>query len=307
MAREATITQEQVNAAADALRADGVKPTVRAVRERLGTGSNATVMRLLDIWKGGQVKPPAETPLTLLGSLRSLVDDIEKAAATDKAGQTAELAELQQTNADLVTESERQTAVIADLEVERDAVKSERDALVGRVEQLEEIQAKLRDEVEQERHAAEGARTELAKALLRLEAMPRLEADLAAVRVELDRERAGRVVAEQAAAVAEAKREAEVAARVHVEAELAKVEKDLTVQRKYGQDLSDSFHKQQGATYEVNAKLSTAEYQLRHTQSELDAVRSELDAVRALRAVPVAPAGEEAAAPAEKPAGTKKR
>ncbi|WP_455289003.1 DNA-binding protein [Cupriavidus necator] len=36
MGREATITQEQVNAAADGLRAAGQRPTVRAVRERLG-------------------------------------------------------------------------------------------------------------------------------------------------------------------------------------------------------------------------------------------------------------------------------
>ena len=71
MAREANITQEQVNAAADALRAAGTKPTVRAVRERLVTGSNAVVMRLLDVWKSAQVKV-AYVPVTLPGPLRAL-------------------------------------------------------------------------------------------------------------------------------------------------------------------------------------------------------------------------------------------
>jgi hypothetical protein len=61
-----------------------------------------------------------------------------------------------------------------------------------------------------ERKAAEAARTELAKSLLRLEAMPRLEADLASLRLELDKERQGRVVAEQQVAVLGAKLEAAI-------------------------------------------------------------------------------------------------
>lgn len=57
-----------------------------------------------------------------------------------------------------------------------------------------------RDEAARERSGAELARTELAKAQLRLEAMPRLEADLVAVRDVLETERLARVTAEQAAA-----------------------------------------------------------------------------------------------------------
>jgi hypothetical protein len=47
------ITQEQVNAAADALVAAGDKPTVEKVRAALGTGSPNTVTRMLDTWRGG--------------------------------------------------------------------------------------------------------------------------------------------------------------------------------------------------------------------------------------------------------------
>ena len=47
------ITQEQVNAAADALVAAGEKPTVEKVRAALGTGSPNTVTRMLDAWRGG--------------------------------------------------------------------------------------------------------------------------------------------------------------------------------------------------------------------------------------------------------------
>ena len=54
MGREATITAEQVNAAADGMKADGIKPTSRAIRERLGnTGSMGTINKLLKRWKSG--------------------------------------------------------------------------------------------------------------------------------------------------------------------------------------------------------------------------------------------------------------
>jgi chromosome segregation ATPase len=306
MAREATITQEQVNAAADALRAAGAKPTVRAVRERLGnTGSNATVMRLLSVWQGGQVKP-AETPITLPAALqRALVDYVGQAVAEGKAELAADLAELQQVNADLVSESERQAAAIEALEGERDVVQSERDAFAGRVQQLEADLVVARGEAEQERLAAEAARTEHAKAMLRLEAMPRLEADLAAMRAELDKERAGRVVAEQAAAVAEARREAERAARAHIEGELAtarqlieRAEAKIERGEAYGRDMSDRMHALQAATYEANAKAQSTEEQLRRAQDELAAVRADL--------IARTPGGEAAAA-SEKPAGGKTR
>jgi len=47
------ITQDQVNAAADALVAAGDKPTVEKVRAALGTGSPNTVTRMLDTWRSG--------------------------------------------------------------------------------------------------------------------------------------------------------------------------------------------------------------------------------------------------------------
>lgn len=46
------ITQEQVNAAADALVAAAERPTVEKIRAQLGTGSPNTVIRMLDTWRG---------------------------------------------------------------------------------------------------------------------------------------------------------------------------------------------------------------------------------------------------------------
>jgi len=46
------ITQEQVNAAADALVTAGERPTVEKIRAQLGTGSPNTVLRMLETWRG---------------------------------------------------------------------------------------------------------------------------------------------------------------------------------------------------------------------------------------------------------------
>lgn len=45
------ITQEQVNAAADAILGTGENPTVEKVRAELGTGSPNTITRMLDAWR----------------------------------------------------------------------------------------------------------------------------------------------------------------------------------------------------------------------------------------------------------------
>lgn len=75
-------------------------------------------------------------------------------------------------------------------------------------EQAEGELVHARRETIAERDAAAKARVDLAKSVLRLEAMPRLEADLQAVRDELRRERQERTDATQLAAVLEAKLEA---------------------------------------------------------------------------------------------------
>lgn len=71
---------------------------------------------------------------------------------------------------------------------------------------MSEDVANAQAEIARERQAAEQARTELAKALLRLEAMPRLESDLVEVRAMLEKEHQAKVLAEKAAAVFDAQK-----------------------------------------------------------------------------------------------------
>lgn len=74
MVREPGITQDQVSKVAEKIRDEGARPTARAIRERLSTGSMATVLKFFQAWKDAQVHP-AEAPVALpLGLQRGLIE-----------------------------------------------------------------------------------------------------------------------------------------------------------------------------------------------------------------------------------------
>jgi DNA-binding protein H-NS len=206
MTREATITFEQVAAVAENIKNEGGKPTSRAVRERLGSGSMGTINRMLQDWKAGQERK-IETALVLPAGLqRAMLDFMDLELNSARAQLRTELAEQQQEAADLAKENERQAEKIARLEEAIEERISDCDQKNGEIAQLYKICDGLREEIARERLSAESARTELAKALLRLEAMPRLEADLVELRAKMEGEHLARVAAEKAAAVAEAQK-----------------------------------------------------------------------------------------------------
>lgn len=202
MGREAAITYEQVAAAADTMKAGGIKPTSRAIRERLGNvGSMGTINKLLQRWKAGQERQISNALALPPVLQRAILDFMDQELTSAKAVLEADLAEQQQEAADLATENERQASEIEDKAETILALQAETATLHGRIGQMETDLSIARDEAGRAREAAEAARTELAKALLRLEAMPRLAADLEALRAELEKERQARITAEQSAAV----------------------------------------------------------------------------------------------------------
>ena len=207
MGRESSITPEQVGAAAEAIKAAGVAPTLRAVRERLGVGSMGTINRMLQSWKDTQGRPATQEVAIPPALARAIIDHMGMEIAQAKAPLVADLAEARQATADLATENERQAKEIEDLSVQMAALAEQKAAADGRAAQLAAELAAAREEAGRERRAAEEARVQVAKAALRLEAMPRLEADLTLAREALEAERLARVAAEQSAAVALARLE----------------------------------------------------------------------------------------------------
>lgn len=302
MAREATITQEEVNAAADAIRATGTKPTARAVRESLGTGSMATVLKFLQVWQAGQVKPAAQD-VTLPPMLtRALVDFIGQEVAQAKAGLEADLAAAQQASLDLIAESERQAAILEAQEKALEEAHGDKAELTGKLGQMETDLAALRDEVNRERQASEAARTELAKAQLRLESVPRIEAELAAAREEAAGERQARQQAEQSAAVLTAKLEASETSKADlarqiegIKADAAKaiaaVEARADKAEARAEKAEAAAQAKAGELGQANTTIQACNARLEGAERELTAARKAAEEARAASKT----AGEEAA------------
>lgn len=215
MPRESSVTPEQVAAAADAIKAEGGRPSSRAIRERLGAGSMGTVHRLLQQWQAGQSRQ-VETTLTLPPAMqRSLLDFLGQEIAAAKAGLAAELAESRQAGADLATENERQGSQIEGQAVAMTELAADNATQRGRIEQLDAEAARTKTEAamqiaaaeeraQREQQAREAAQVALAKAELRLEALPRLEEESQRRQAALDAERLARTDAERLAATAAA-------------------------------------------------------------------------------------------------------
>lgn len=209
MGREAKITYEQVAAAADAMYAANLRPSSRALREKLGnTGSMGTINRLLQAWKATQERQQAP-PVTLPAVLqRAILDFMAHELSAAKSQLESAMEEQHHEMTDLAIENERQAADIDERINSEVALRADLAKSQGRIAHTEEELAQARRETISERDEASKASVDLAKALLRLEAMPRLEAEIAALREELRRVFLDRAAATQQAAVLEAKLEA---------------------------------------------------------------------------------------------------
>lgn len=190
MSREPSITYEQVAAVANDLKAKNIRPTSRAVREVLGSGGMATVCKLLEQWKSGQAGQSQVMDDSIDQSVaRALNAHIATKIQAATSESTARLADMQGELATVILENERQANEISDLTVEAAYHKEEGAKLAGQIQQLSADLARAVTDLENERQAAEQARIQQAKAELRLEAVPRIEAEIEKLREELSIER----------------------------------------------------------------------------------------------------------------------
>lgn len=208
MAREG-ITFEQVAAAADALVGEGQQPTIRAVRERLNTGSPNTVHKHLTAWREARPVAAVAAPELPQALTAAIAAEIERAAAQARAEIEGRLVQAQGEAAELAAAGEA-------IEVERDALADqvaelarERDTLAGKAEQQAVDLADQAQRIEREQQAAESARVALATARLKIEAQAERQVEQAAeierLRTSLEASQQARTAAEQQAAVLAAK------------------------------------------------------------------------------------------------------
>lgn len=187
----------------------------------------ATVLRLLQNWQKGQGRAPESTVALPAALQRALVDFIAQEVASAKLSLEQDLVSAQQTQNELIDENESQSADIQELQNSLEDLKALHRQLEGRCAQLTMDLESARRAAETQRQAAESARTEVAKLMLRLEGVPRLEAELDRLKEDLDAEREVRVAAEQSSAVAVAKQEQNQIWMADLKDRLAKTETEL--------------------------------------------------------------------------------
>lgn len=213
----AKVTNEQIKHAIEQLNAEGVKPTIRAVRERLGAGSPNRIQPLLAAWHDSNA-PAEAAQATLSDSAQQTLADLlareRSAAVAAKLEEIAELksqlAEITQDGQNLEDNAEALEAANAKLDEQKSEAVTLASARQQRIEQLEDEQARLQARLDEQVQtiattAADNAalQRETAQQQQRIE---QLATDLDAARQQTN-------AAQQTAAVTEAKLAAAVAAQ----------------------------------------------------------------------------------------------
>lgn len=284
MAREG-VRLEQVSAAADALVASGIKPTIRLVRERLGdTGSPNTIHKHLATWSDSRpaaAAAPAELPQALVMAIGA---EIGRVAAQARSEVEERLVHVQAEATELARAGDM-------LEVERDslldqlgALTSERDQLSGRAQQQATDLIELGQRLEREQHAAEAARVEQARTQLKVEGqadvmVSQIE-EIRRLRDELGIETRARIAAEQQAAVLAAKLEASDGRAMAADERAIKSE---TATRVLSDELSAAkieVQVKQGAYDTAMARAEQYELRMQDAMRDAENVRNELQRAR---------------------------
>lgn len=276
MAREASITYEQVAAAANSIKTLNEKVTTRSVREVLGSGSMATVLKFLQQWQGQQARPSiviedALDPAIVRAIGHQIASRIQEATSET----IARLAELQFETDSIIVESERQSIEIEEQAAELISLQGRYDALAGRAMQIEFDAKQTSGNLIAERKASEAARVELAKAELRLEGMPKIESDIEKLRTEILKGRTHAAELHEAAAVAMAKLESEVSQRKGIQAQLAEVTRRAEEAAKRAEASAEALVKERHNTQVCQSKLAAAGREIAAAKEATSQARSE--------------------------------
>ena len=216
----AQITFEVVAAAVAAIEAAGQKPSVRKVMEQLLVmtgvkGSPNTVTKFLNDYKAGRpVVRVADVGLDS-GITQAIVTQMQRVAEQATVAAEERAADLED-NLQLLMESQTESEqsiekLTADLSTEQQTnaslhlqLKDMSDAADRSKEQFEKDMAKVVQELSIERGRADKSAADLARAEVRLEAVPSLQSEIERLRSSLEASEKSRQDAMTAAAVANA-------------------------------------------------------------------------------------------------------
>lgn len=214
------LTYSAVAAAAESLEQQGLEPSVRLVRDKLGGGSNTTVTPLLRKWKEARAARNESSV-----QVNTAISDLILAQIAETAAEASNKAELRAKEAeDAFDELAEQMAGVeaqlntsnASLTTTQAQLLQHQGQLQERVREMEELRAlaaatvaEADQRAERERAQAEAVRQDLARASLRLEQVPDLQAALEEARQLLRASNDSVARAKQSEAVATARAQAQ--------------------------------------------------------------------------------------------------
>ena len=269
------ITFEQVAAVADAIAGRGDRPTLRGVRAELGSGSMGTIQKHLAAWQGTrrQIVTSAATLPTEIQ--RVILSEIEREVDTARAELEGDLAATKGDRDTLADDNEAQTEQIEQQAARLAEIEASSQQQAGRIAQLETDLAARADEIKRERDEAANARQALAKAELRLEALPKIEAEAERLRAALETSQARATAAEQQAAVTAS--ELKAAERRAAEAETREQTATARATEAAQQTTSARQAEQQARIAEqaVQARIEAAARELEQAQKAVAEARAE--------------------------------
>ena len=286
MARVGAFGQEEVNAVADQLVAEGVEPTIVKVRERIGGGSATTINKYLKVWREG--RPAKKTaPVEIPSELSILITRIiEQARSGGRAEVEGDHARMKGEFETISEAAEKMEIEMAELIAKNTALAAERDQKEGRiaelekakkeqVERLESEKARIEKDLASERGEKERIRTELSVALLKSE---RLEGDIKdlleerkalAEKVNVLRGQLNAI--EKDLAVAQEKIRSIEEAKIERETEIDRLRGDLerlNNQHRKEKELIDAAHSREVARIIADRESLRKEYQERERKLE---------------------------------------
>lgn len=269
----ALVSFETVAAAAEAISRDGGKPSVRSVIAHLGGGSPNSVLPLLNEWKAGRVAVRS-SDIELDPRIGQIIGELVKSASEQSARAAEERAADVQADAETVAEAGREAE--ARVQALENQLAEAQQSILGKERALEDvrsaagIEAKnaleritaLQQQLDDERDRADLAVQSVAKAEVRLELIPGLQAEVERLKPF-----------EQKAAVLTANLESSKSKSEDLQGRLAEALADAKATHA-------DLEKSRGSEQSLQAKLDAALHEIEGLKASLTDVKRDLTEAR---------------------------
>lgn len=287
------VTFESVSNAATAILADGETPTVRSIILRLGGGSPNNITALFRQWR--ESRPVVPIPQIVIHPKihQEIANQIASASAQSAAAAQERADQADADNLVIAAAGQAAEQLAAKLQSELDSASSQiqqqRGQLDERAAEIEKVLFNTNAAViaaetkaDHERKIAEEVREKLVRASLRIEAVPRLEAEISALSAQMRAADAAIAQSHQSEAVAISRMESaairadESLTRERTAVEhVARLEKNLHEQRQLERALREASQKLEKELGSALSKLAVLEalVPVTHRQGPLVALK----------------------------------